>query len=73
MRVNYSQLFTVANGMISPKVPVHVNGNTLTPGVSFASGGGVSFGGVDLAQFIGKDLEVEKLHNGVYDVKGVYQ
>jgi len=69
MRKQFNELFTIQNGMVSPKVPIHINGVTMTPGVSF--GNGVSFGGVDLTQFVGKDLEVEN-QNGVYLIKGVY-
>lgn len=70
MRVHFDELFTVQNGMVQPKTPVHINGMTISPGISF--GGGVSFGGVDLTQFIGKYLEVDQLPNGLYDIKGFY-
>lgn len=69
MKKHFSELFTNQNGMVSPKVTVHINGITMSPGVSF--GGGVLFGGVDLTQFIGKYLEVE-LQDGAYVIKGVY-
>lgn len=69
MRKHFDELFTNQNGMVNPKVTVHINGVTMSPGVSF--GGGVFFGGVDLTQFIGKYLEVE-LQNGVYVIMGVY-
>lgn len=70
MRKSFNELFTVQNGTISPKVSIRINGIEMTPGVSF--GRGVSFGGVDLAQFIGKDFEVEN-HNGIYEIKGYYK
>ncbi|MFK2295088.1 hypothetical protein ACIXMS_09670 [Bacteroides fragilis] len=70
MRKSFNELFTVQNGTISPKVSIFINGITMTPGVSFS--GGVSFGGVDLSQFVGKDLEVEN-HNGIYEIKGFYK
>lgn len=69
MRVNFNDIFTVQNGVISPKVQIHINGVTMGPGISFGSG--VAFGGVDLTQLVGKDLEVE-VQNGVYTIKGVY-
>ncbi|HEY1018924.1 MAG TPA: hypothetical protein VGE25_08010 [Sediminibacterium sp.] len=70
MKVSFNQIFNISNGMVTPKVVVHINGVTMSPGVSF--GGGVMFGGVDLTKFIGKDFEVE-VSNGVYVIKGVYQ
>lgn len=70
MKLHFSQIFEITNGQIAPKVPVHVNGITMTPGVSFSSG--VSFGGVDLTQFIGKYLEVEN-QGGVIVISGYYQ
>jgi urease alpha subunit len=69
MKKHFDELFTNQNGMVNPKVTVHINGVTLSPGVS--SGVGVSYGGVDLTQFIGKYLEVE-LQNGVCVIRGVY-
>lgn len=69
MRKHFDELFTTQNGMVSPKVTIHVNGVTMSPGVGF--GGGVSFGGVDLTQFIGKYFDVE-YQNGVYIIKGIY-
>lgn len=70
MKVHFSELFSVQDGMVQPKTPVHINGVTMGPGVF--SGAGVSFGGVDLTQFIGRHLEVERMSNGVYDIKGYY-
>ncbi len=69
MRKHFSDLFSNQNGVITPKVTIHINGVTMSPGVSF--GGGVSFSGVDLTQFIGKDLEVD-VQNNVHILKGVY-
>lgn len=69
MKVHFDELFTVQNGMIKPKTPVKINGVKMSPGVSI--GRGVSFGGVDLTQYIDKYLEVEKLDNGVSVIKGV--
>ncbi len=69
MKIHFNELFTNQNGVITPKVTVHINGVTMSPGVSFTSG--VSFSGVDLTQFVGKSLEVEN-QNGVYMIAGVY-
>ena len=68
MRMHFDELFTNQNGMVAPKVNVHINGVTMGPGVSF--GGGVSVGGVDLTQLIGKYFDVE-IQNGVHIIKGV--
>jgi hypothetical protein len=70
MKVPFRQLFSVGTkGQIQPLVPVHINGVTMTPGVSF--GGRVLFGGVDLAALRDKDLEVD-LQNGIYFIKSHY-
>ncbi|CAE6765896.1 hypothetical protein [Paraburkholderia nemoris] len=62
-RVHFDQLFVIdSNGMLSPKVPVEINGTTMTPGVSF--GGGVQFGGFALSQAVGHDFGVRRLDNG---------
>ncbi len=68
--MNFNQLFVISNGMISPRVPVHIGGVTMTPGVAF--GNGVIMGGVHLADHVGKDFEVE-VQNQVYVIKGVYK
>ena len=70
MKLHFDELFTVQDGMVQPKIPVHINGITMSPGVSF--GGGVSFDGVDLTQYIGKHLEVDKLPDGIYNITGFY-
>jgi hypothetical protein len=70
MKVHFDELFTVNNGAVSPKTTIHINGITMTPSVSFGSG--VSFGGTDLTQFIGKFIDVEQMTDGVYNIKGVY-
>jgi hypothetical protein len=71
MRVAFSQVFQVSSdGMVSPKVPVQINGVMMSPGVSF--GGGVLFGGVNLAALQGKDLEVEQRPDGTVVISGHY-
>jgi hypothetical protein len=64
----FDELFTIRNGMITPKATVKINGVTMTPGVSFGSG--MSFGGIDLSRFIGRNFVVD-LHNGIYIIQGV--
>lgn len=69
MRKHFDELFTIQNETIKPQVTIQINGVIIRPGVSF--GNGVSFGGIDLRQFVGKYLQVE-LQNEVYVIKGVY-
>lgn len=69
MKMHFSDLFFYQNGRIEPKVPVHINGMTMMPGV--ISGGGVYFGGLDLNQLVNKYLEVD-VQNGVHVIKGFY-
>lgn len=71
MRVPFHQIFQVQNdGSITPRVPVNLNGVTMTPGVSFTAG--VSFGGVDVHTLRGRDLDVEQA-DGVYVITGYFQ
>lgn len=60
MRLNFYDLFSVQNQMIQPKATVQLGAVTMGPGMSFSANGGVSFGGVDLSQFIGKDFDIEE-------------
>ena len=70
MKKHFNELFEIQNGVVSPKVPIQINGITMYPGVSF--GGGVSFGVVDLTQFTDKFLEI-KLVNDIYVIEGIYK
>ncbi|MEJ0056506.1 MAG: hypothetical protein WDN75_13155 [Bacteroidota bacterium] len=70
MKVHFDEIFSVRrNGIITPRVVVRINGQTMGPGVNF--GKGISFGGVDLEEFIDSFLEVEN-QNGVRVIKGFY-
>jgi hypothetical protein len=40
------------------------------PGVAFGSG--VAFSGVELARYVGHDLEVEQTSDGVVTLSGIY-
>ncbi len=71
MIVHFTELFTVHNGIITPKVTVQINGITLSPGVSF--GRGITFGGTDLSLLTNDYLEVEKDLSGVIIIKGQFQ
>ena len=70
VRMSFDELFRRnADGMISPRLPVQIGGVTVSPGG--ASGRGASFGGVDLAQFLDKDLDVE-IQDNVHVIKGTF-
>lgn len=69
MRYSFNDVFVVQNGAISPRRPVQIGGVTMTPGVSF--GGGASFSGINLLDYLGKDLEGSEV-NGILVIKGFY-
>ncbi|MDD5432500.1 MAG: hypothetical protein PHO70_05895 [Candidatus Omnitrophica bacterium] len=69
-RITFWELFqSHPDGSIEPLHPIKIGGVQFGPGVRFSKG--VSFGGIDLIQYIGRDFEVET-ENGVYVLKGVY-
>lgn len=69
-RVNFYQIFKVnIDGSIEPLRPVRIGGVQMGPGVKF--GKGVSFSGIDLSQFIGRDFAVEE-QSGVLVIKGIF-
>lgn len=71
MIVHFTELFTIENGIITPKVAVLINGITLGTGVSF--GKGISFGGLDLSELTDDYLEIENDHSGIIVIKGRFQ
>ena len=69
-RINFYQIFRVnADGSIEPLRPVRIGGVQMSPGVKF--GKGVSFSGIDLSQFVGRDFAVEE-QAGVFVIKGIF-
>jgi hypothetical protein len=70
MRVSFNEIFDTSNDRIAVRCPINVGGITMTPGISFSKG--MSFSGIDLFQYIGKDVEIEKNNNGVVEIKGFY-
>ena len=68
-KYRFNDVFLVENGRISPRIPVRIGGVTMGPGVSF--GGGVSFSGINLSQYIKKDI-AGYIENGVFIIKGFY-
>lgn len=71
MKIAFNFIFRQnPDGSITPTKTVNINGVTLANGaVSF--GPGASFGGINIAKFVGHDFEVDE-SNGVYSIKGVY-
>lgn len=70
MKVPFDTVFTQhEDGALEPKQRIRVGGVEFGLGVKFTRG--VSFGGVDFAQFIGHDLDVET-DNDVLVIKGIY-
>jgi len=69
-KINFFQIFKVnADGSIEPLRPVRIGGVQMGPGVKFTKG--VSFSGIDLSQYIGRDFLVEE-SSGVSSVKGIF-
>jgi hypothetical protein len=69
-RVSFYEIFKInTDGSIEPLRPVRIGGAQLGPGVRF--GAGVSFGGVDLSQYVGRDFSVEEV-NGVTIIIGIF-
>ncbi len=59
-----------SDGSLSPKYVIRVGGVTFGPGVAF--GPGVVFGGINFFDIKGRELAVEKLADGSYEIKGYY-
>ncbi len=70
MRINFYQIFTVRpDGSIEPIRRVRIGGVEFGPGVRFARG--VSFSGIDITLYVGRDFEAEE--NGeVLVLTGIY-
>lgn len=69
-RVSFDSIFTVnPDGSIEPRQTIRIGGVTMTPGVKFTRG--VSFGGIDISQFEGRDLEITT-DEGVVVITGIY-
>ena len=69
-RINFYKIFKVnVDGSIEPIKVVKIGGVQMGQGVRF--GKGVSFSGVDLSQYAGRDFLVEE-QNGVTVIKGIF-
>lgn len=70
MRVSFDEVFrSNPNGSFTLKVLVIIGGVSMGPGVAFTPG--VSFFGIDITQYAGHDLDVEKLPDGSIEIKGI--
>ncbi len=72
MRVLFSEVFEDnGDGSYTSKHRVKIGGITMGPGgVSFTEG--VSFSGVDIASYVGRDLEVDQYEDLTVEIRGVY-
>ena len=69
-RLNFYQIFRMnTDGSIEPLMPVRIGGVQMAPGVKF--GRGVSFGGIDLFSYIGREFQVEH-QNGILIITGIF-
>jgi hypothetical protein len=70
-RINFYQIFRINDdeSMESSRI-VRIGGLQFCPGVRL--GRGVSFGGIDLAQYVGCDFRVEE-QNSILIITGIYQ
>ena len=69
-RVTFNSLFKRnPDGSLEPTQTIRIGGVTMSPGVKFTKG--VSFSGVDLAQYEGHDLEIT-MDNGTPVITGIY-
>lgn len=69
-KVPFDSIFTInQDGSIEPKQTIRVGGVTMSPGVKFTRG--VSFAGIDIAQFVDRDLEINT-DEGVVVITGIY-
>ncbi len=70
MRINFWQIFKAyPDGSIEPIRRVRIGGVEFGPGVKFTKG--VSFSGIDLSLYVGRDFETDEI-NGVLIIKGIY-
>jgi hypothetical protein len=69
-RRNFFEIFKVnIDGSIEPLRLVKIGGVQMGPGVRF--GKGVSFSGIDLSQYVGRDFSVEE-QNDVLVITGIF-
>jgi hypothetical protein len=71
MRISFSEVFhDNGDGSYSPMKTIKIGGAIIDPGVEFTAE--AWFGGIEIAQYIGRDLEVEHLQDGIIAIKRIY-
>jgi hypothetical protein len=71
IKVAFDDIFSSnSNGSYTPNSPVTFGEVTIEPGLSLVPG--VRFSEVDIAQFVGRDLEVAALEDGSMAIRAVY-
>lgn len=69
-RINFNSLFIQhTDGSLEPRQRIRIGGIEFGPGVRFNRG--VSFAGIDLTLFLGRDFDVET-EGEVFVIKGIY-
>lgn len=69
-RVRFDSVFQVNNdGTITPRQTTRIGGVTITPGVIIS--GTVGIGGINIAQYVGQDLEITT-DGGAIVITGIY-
>lgn len=70
-KINFNQIFdrNSKTQQITPRTAVRIGGVTIDSSVTF--GPGISWGGVDLSQFINNDFEVD-IEGSLFIIKGIY-
>lgn len=69
-RINFFDIFKVhPDGSIEPLRVVKISGVQFGPGVRF--GRGVSFSGIDLSLYVGRDFLIEEM-DGILIIQGIY-
>jgi hypothetical protein len=69
-RINFWEVFREVDGQLEPLRRVEINGVSFGPGVRFSKG--AAFGGIDLHNYKGLDLDVEEKEDRSVVLQGVY-
>jgi len=70
MRLGFFDVFEEVNGGLKPRMLVKLKSVVIGTGVVFTKG--VSFGGVNIFDYYGSDIEAE-YENGILVIRGFYQ
>ena len=71
MRISFYEVFRDnGDGSYSPTKTIKIGGAIVSQGVDFTSE--AWFDGIEIAQCIGRDLEVEHLQGGTVEIKKIY-